>query len=311
VINFRYHVVSLTAVFFALAIGLIVGTAALNGPAADELHHQVTNLSDSNGVLRARVNSLTAEVNNREQFVTAIAPQLLAGKLTNRRVLVVSMPGSTKYVTGVDTSLKLAGAKITGHVEIQDKFVDPSNNADLLDLATKSLTSAEISGLPTNSDGVETASALLAAVLMDRVPVVTAQPRQTVIAGFVSDKYISADSATITNPAEAVVFVAPQPFEDSNASNENQDLVTIVGQLEIAGPGPVVVAAAGAAGSGNLIGAVTGDASLSKTVSTVDNIDTAEGQVAVALALNEQLVYNKSGHYGSSASTLLPKWPEE
>jgi len=34
VINFRYHVVSLTAVFLALAIGLVVGTAALNGPVA-------------------------------------------------------------------------------------------------------------------------------------------------------------------------------------------------------------------------------------------------------------------------------------
>ena len=36
-INFRYHVVSLTAVFLALAIGLVVGTAALNGPVADSL----------------------------------------------------------------------------------------------------------------------------------------------------------------------------------------------------------------------------------------------------------------------------------
>ena len=40
-INFRYHVVSLTAVFLALAIGLVVGTAALNGPVADTLSDQV------------------------------------------------------------------------------------------------------------------------------------------------------------------------------------------------------------------------------------------------------------------------------
>ena len=44
-INFRYHVVSLTAVFLALAIGLVVGTAALNGPAADALNDQVDALS--------------------------------------------------------------------------------------------------------------------------------------------------------------------------------------------------------------------------------------------------------------------------
>ena len=41
-INFRYHVVSLTAVFLALALGLVVGTAALNGPLSDSLRDQVT-----------------------------------------------------------------------------------------------------------------------------------------------------------------------------------------------------------------------------------------------------------------------------
>lgn len=44
-INFRYHVVSLTAVFFALAIGLVVGTAALNGPVADSLRDVVTTVA--------------------------------------------------------------------------------------------------------------------------------------------------------------------------------------------------------------------------------------------------------------------------
>src|SRR5581483_8165830 len=48
VINFRYHVVSLTAVFLALAIGLVVGTAALNGPAADALGEQVDALRKAN-----------------------------------------------------------------------------------------------------------------------------------------------------------------------------------------------------------------------------------------------------------------------
>jgi hypothetical protein len=86
-------------------------------------------------------------------------------------------------------------------------------------------------------------------------------------------------------------------------------MVTIVGQFDKAAP--IVVGSAGASGSGNVIGAVTGDASLSKTVSTVDNVDTQEGRVAAVLALNEQLVFNKTGHYGlaSSATSLLPKWP--
>ena len=57
-INFRYHVVSLTAVFLALAIGLVVGTAALNGPVADSLKDQVSALSKDNSNFRAQANQV-------------------------------------------------------------------------------------------------------------------------------------------------------------------------------------------------------------------------------------------------------------
>jgi hypothetical protein len=310
VINFRYHVVSLTAVFFALAIGLVVGTAALNGPAADELHNQVNQISKDNSVLRANVKTLTSAANNQEQFVTEVAPQLLADKLTNRRVVVVSMQGSSKLVGPLLDNLKLAGAKVTGQVEIEDKFVDPTNNSALIDLAEQSLNTATITGLPTNSIGSETSSALLAALVMDRTPEVPAKARDQILAAYADKNYISI-TTPITGPAEAVLFVAPAPFEDSNASQENSYMVGIVAQF--ASAGPIVVGSNGASGSGNVIGAVVGDGALSKTVSTVDNVEIVEGQVAAVLALNEQLVYKRTGHYGqsSSATSLLPKWPEE
>ena len=71
-INFRYHVVSLTAVFLALAIGLVVGTAALNGPVADSLEDQVDALSKDNSNLRDQVNQYRDEVNREEDFATEV-----------------------------------------------------------------------------------------------------------------------------------------------------------------------------------------------------------------------------------------------
>ena len=68
-INFRYHVVSLTAVFLALAIGLVVGTAALNGPMADSLNDSVNALGKDNKNLREQVGHLQKEVNQEEDFV--------------------------------------------------------------------------------------------------------------------------------------------------------------------------------------------------------------------------------------------------
>ena len=76
-INFRYHVVSLTAVFLALAIGLVVGTAALNGPVADSLRDQVSALSKDNGNFRAQANQYREELNRAQDFATEVAPALL------------------------------------------------------------------------------------------------------------------------------------------------------------------------------------------------------------------------------------------
>ena len=72
-INFRYHVVSLTAVFLALAIGLVVGTAALNGPVADSLNDNVNGLRKDNQQLRETVASLKEEVNREEEFAVEAA----------------------------------------------------------------------------------------------------------------------------------------------------------------------------------------------------------------------------------------------
>ncbi len=311
-INFRYHIVSLTAVFLALAIGLIVGTAALNGPLSDQLSHNVSQLSRQNGQYRDQVNQLESEVAQREQFATEVAPALLAGKLANRRVLVLSMQQSASYVDDMVADLELAGATVTGEVEIEDSFVKPANKDTLLDLASTSLaslntTSINPNALPADSDGVASSSALLADVLLDHVPAVPQGAAQTILTAY--SQYVSVKSK-VTGPAEAVVVLATPPYSDQDAAGENQATITMISQFGEAGA--IVVGAPGNAGQGNVISAITGAAVLSKTVSTVDDVDTPQGRIAATLAVQEQLgPPRRAGHYGiaSSAQSLLPKLP--
>jgi hypothetical protein len=306
VINFRYHVVSLTAVFLALAIGLVVGTAALNGPVADSLKDQVSALSKDNSNFRDQANQYRDELNRTQDFAAELAPTLLTGKLTGRRILLVALPGSQDYADQVKTMLSLAGATITAKVTVQDKFFDPANNTELLDLAEEgSQPTIPVAGLPLNSDGVETSAALLALALQQRSPEVTSGDLTAVLTAYTKQGYIAVDKGA-AGGAESTVIVSGLPPVDKDAPKKTQSAVTLATQF--AKSKPLVVAGNGV-GDGNLVAEVRADPTLVKSISTVDNGSTTQGQVATALAVIERVVQERVGQYGVSAgaTSQVPK----
>ena len=310
-INFRYHVVSLTAVFLALAIGLVVGTAALNGPVADSLNDRVAGLSKNNDQLREQVNNLETESKRQEDLAAEVGPLLLAGTLVNHRILVVTLPSGRDQTDGVVDMLRLTGATITGRIDVQDKFVDPANNNDLLELAVRAAQpTIPTSDLPGNSDGVETSSALLTSALVDRPQggPVSETDRKALLTTYSNDGYVTV-SDKISGPAEAVVVVSGQPYFDRDATKKDESVVKLVVQLDKTAA--VVVAGNGSAG-GNVVAAVRADPTLSQTISTVDDANTTQGQVASGAAMVQQITAKKSGQYGlgAGATSLLPKRPE-
>jgi hypothetical protein len=306
VINFRYHVVSLTAVFLALAIGLVVGTAALNGPVVDTLKDRVDALSKDNGNYREQANQYREELGRTQEFATELSPALLNGKLTGRKLVVVVLPSGKDYADGVTSMLKVAGATITGQVTVQDKFFDPANSVELLGLAERaSQPTASVDGLPLNSDGVETSSALLARALLEKAPAVAAQDLTAVLTAYTEPGYVGV-SDEMAPGAEAAVVVSGLPPVDRDAGKKNQNAVTLTSQFATVKP---VVVAGNGIGEGNLVSEVRGDPKLVQDVSTVDNVTTTQGQLATALTVVERVVAGKVGQYGLSAgaSSQVPK----
>ena len=305
-INFRYHVVSLTAVFLALAIGVVVGTAALNGPVADSLKNTVDAVSKDNSNLRAQNNQLQEEINREEDFATEAAPALISGKLAGRRLLVVVLPTGREYANGVVSMLTIAGAKITARLTVEDRFFDPASNVDLLELADKaSQPIVPSSGLPLNSDGVETSSALLGLALLEHTPQTTAADVTAVLTAYSKANYLAVDDGA-TGGAEATVVISGLPATDRDAAAKSQSAVMLASQL--GKTKPLVVAGDGN-GDGNLVAAVRNDPFLVKNISTVDNANTVQGQLVTAMATAERVVQQRSGQYGLGAgsSSLIPK----
>jgi hypothetical protein len=306
VINFRYHVVSLAAVFLALAIGLVVGTAAANGPLAENLSDQVNKITGENQQLRDDLDQSRTELKDNAGFATEVAPMLLNGKLANRNVLLVKLGGSDDDVNtataGIATTLQTAGAKVVGTVTIKDKFTAPTSNDVLLDLAESSVPPSISGALPNQANGVDTSAALLATVLVGKAGTPQVEGARTVLSAYETDGYIGLDG-DFKVPAEAIIFVAGAPASGKDAKERNAAAVTIASRLDL--NGRLVVAGLSASG---LVSSVRDDASIAKSVSTVDNAVTAYGQVAAVMALVER-IGGKTGHYGigSGASSLLPK----
>lgn len=303
-INFRYHVVSLTAVFLALAIGLVLGTAALNGPIANDFKNRVENLTGSNEQLRDQVRQQQEQMDSQDDFVAQVAPTLLAGKLTGRRVLVVTTSTTEgDDVEAVVESLELAGATVTGQLEVTDRYTDPASASNLSDLSTRVL--PEGVTVPGKGNAVEDASTVLASVLTEGGPPVTAASRTTVLTAFGTARMVTVDGKEPA-PADAVVVLTGRPATDSVADKRNANVLTLVRQLE-ATTGEVVLAATIASGDSNPVAAVRDDATLGKEIATVDNVSTAEGRLATVLALAERYV-KRVGHYGTGdgATALIP-----
>jgi hypothetical protein len=84
VIDFRYHLVSLIAVFLAVALGIVIGTTQLNGPLTTNLQSQVSGLQADKRALETQTQQLQSQLDAAGGFDEAVGPTLVAGTLTGR-----------------------------------------------------------------------------------------------------------------------------------------------------------------------------------------------------------------------------------
>ncbi|MEU8284496.1 copper transporter [Micromonospora sp. NPDC048905] len=298
-INFRYHVISLAAVFVALAVGAVFGTAAANGYATDVLRGSIDAAHKTNDQLRQTTDDLQEEASRKDDYINDTAPAVLRGTLANRRIVVLTTPSGRDRAEGVIEKLELAGAAVSGPIHIQEAFFDPKNSLDLLGLTRRS--SPPPITLPGNSNGVETASALLATTLLG--PASAHHPR--VLPAFANAGYLAAPKQ-LDGPSDGAVLVTGAPYVERNSAERNAAIVTMAAQIALIGR---TVLAGTISGDGSSVGIVRGDEALHARISTVDGVAGAQGQVAAALALAEQITANRGGRYGTAgdADALIPR----
>ncbi len=323
-IDFRYHVVSIVAVFLALAIGIVLGSTELQGPAFNILNHTTAKLQNELDQARSQLATAQSQANQGEQYAAAVEPAVLRGLLPGQRLLIVTEPGAQpQVVSGISTAATDAGASVTGQIALQPKFFDTSDttrdslNQTTLDVAQ----AANIALTPTGSFQQQAAQVIGSEILVKSTgsasagqvgpsPASTSQATnaQTMLSAYASSGFLSTTGQPAT-PAALVVIVTPQTAPaDGTADPYDQVLVPLAAELAAKSSATVGAGSSASSGPGSPI-AVLRSNNVSNQVSTVDDADLVSGQTVTIQALAAMLHGGKAGSYGftdNGASAVAP-----
>ena len=314
-VDFRYHVVSIVAVFLALGIGIVFGTTAINRAILNDLDRNVARLTAEKRALEDERRLLAERAEDAGAWGEAVAPALVAGALAGESVVVISAPDASRGTRdGVVEQLTAAGATVTGRIRLSGELTDPARGAELDDLVVRELPT----GLTLPGSGATAAQRAMAELayvvsLGADEPAPGAPPAATtrVLAALRERGFLAVDGPAVV-PARNVVVVLPgapaSATPTPTASPGSRPVaVELLVSLSSLARRPVVVAAAPTGGSvsGTQLEAVRADDVLQGAVSSVDDADTVFGQTALVLALRAAR-NGAVGHYGNGVGADAP-----
>jgi len=341
-IDFRYHVVSLVSVFIALAVGIVLGAGPLRGQIAEQLSQRVDQLVEEKNTLRSERDVAVAGVRNRDAFATQVMPQLVSGRLTDRTVVLVLLPGSdADAVDPLTATLQAAGARVIGRVEVKDNWTAPAKAearaklaqqwATVLSTPSQALTrtataTPTATPAPRASSGAvsvpgraDDAADVLQALLVRGV--VTLNPLEAgqddpvgrqVLDALGGAGMISVKGKLDGRAALAVVIAPPVQLPVAGQPTPTPSPVDLSGQwaaltlaLDRGSTGTVALGPASAATSGGVLAALRTRPEDRRQVSTVDTGGSPMGDVTAVFALQEQ-VRGTGGAYGFGKDAAGP-----
>jgi hypothetical protein len=326
-INFRFHLVSLIAVFLAVGLGILVGSTVVDQKIVDRLDSEISSVRKENAQ-RNDENKQLADANSQQQeFIDLTAPFVVDGRLDGQSVAIVAEQGVDRGVLKqTEILLRGAGADVPAVLWLDDAWQ--------LDTAQRTQDLAAALELQGDASTVRSRALNLLARRLAKAPAAIVRPTSTSAstprstpsaaradtltaleaAGFLS--VTDGDAAELgTFPAHAA-HVLVVTGDDSHFVGT--DLTAAFARALIGANLPTVVAAVYDAGNdpakapdrGATLASVLDDRVLSKSVSTLDDLELVQGRVAAVLSLAVAGNGN-SGHYGygPSASAPVPPHP--
>ncbi|WP_116048941.1 copper transporter [Amycolatopsis palatopharyngis] len=305
-ISLRYHIVSIAAAFLALAIGVVLGSTALNGSLLSGLSNEKSQLATQVSDLEAERNELNARLSDADAFAGSVGPKVVAGALDKRSVVLVTTEDAAPADRdAVKQLIADAGASVTGEVQLTEAFSDPDRADQLREVATRLQPAG--AQFPTAGDPGTLAGALTGSVLLldkdSAKPQSSPDELAAALSGLADGGFIK--PAQDVRPAQLAVVLTGGEETGNGAGDRAATVGRFAAQLDRSGAGTVLAGVPGSAKGTGPIGVVRADTAATSILSTVDNVGSSAGRIATVLALREQLE-GKSGRYGVAGNAQGP-----
>jgi hypothetical protein len=300
-VNLRYHIVSLTAVFLALGLGILAGTTVIDQQVVSGLKANTAALRNDLDREKGRVSQLDRQLDVWNRFGTVIEPALVEGLLAGRGVVILSdqrVPGVV--ISGLTEALTFANAKPPTRLTFTAKWVlDSPTLVQQLALASRSK--------ETQADDVVTEAAEKLGARLGG----SANPRadgdliKTLTEADFLDVHDLPGSGSFPAANALVIVISSGAQQEIPALNDfyMPMLRTLSGARIVA-----VTELFASQGGRSLAELVRGDRDMARSVCTIDHVDTVAGHLSVVYALRALAAGDPAAHYGvrDGATAVAP-----
>ncbi len=284
--NIKYYVLTVVSIFLALAIGIYIGfmfdaqdiLMSQKEDIVSQLEERFDYLEEENKSVREEVSKVTKENEQIKEFNRAIYGDVIKDRLSGIKIAIIETSEDYIY-KGVSQTLEAAGAEVASITTIKNSF---DSNLDLLKNAYEMATGVEITDNNITRLTIDTIANEI--ISDDDTGILTA---------FKTEGLIDTIGTYLT-PIDYVIIAGGRKEKDEERfSVIDERIIDICKKSNI----PVIGIEKENVGFSYI------EKYKSNRISSVDNVDTIMGRVALVLAID-----GRPGNYGikPSAESLVP-----
>lgn len=284
-IDFRFLIITIVAVFLALTIGIMVGSGFIGAPLTENLKNSVDSVRDRNNELRDERSELDNQLDGARQFIDSVEPFAVASALQGRQVVLFTFDRTSQdMISEISDSVETAGGEILTTVTFSDKLAlqDQAQRDELgLILASTSDDAPQLRTETASELGLRAAAA----------GVTSPDPTERATFSSLLDDLEEADYVSVERRFEEETIPPSGLFLVLGGSGDDQpfEVAAFARELSLglgSRDGDAMVAESSESNWG-LVQAIRDSGQVSGVVSTVAEADTIQGRIAIVLALNK------------------------